>query len=116
GLTQIVIFITAGFLIISNKIQDYSGDFFDVFGFTSTSTSIYLYAILFFLLGYFLYATISAMLGSLVSRVEDVQQLILPVVFLVMIAFFIAMFGLSAPDNTFITVRSEERRVGKECR
>src|SRR5699024_4135758 len=76
------------------------------FGFSSTSTSIYFYAILFFLLGYFLYATISAMLGSLVSRVEDVQQLILPIIFLVMIAFFIAMYGLGQPHATFITVSS----------
>lgn len=106
GLTQIVIFIGAGYVIISKKLQDYSGDFFDVFGFGSTSVSIYFYAILFFLLGYFLYATISAMLGSLVSRVEDVQQLILPVIFLVMIAFFIAMYGLSAPNATFITITS----------
>src|SRR5699024_8672424 len=88
------------------KLSEYSEGFFEAFGFSSTSTSIYVYAIIFFILGYFLYATISAMLGSLVSRVEDVQQLILPIVFLVMIAFFIAMFGLSQPDATFITVTS----------
>src|SRR5699024_11545531 len=67
-----------------NKINKYSGEFFDVFGFSSTSGYIYVYAVVFFLLGYFLYATISAMLSSLVSRVEDVQQLVLPIVFLVM--------------------------------
>src|SRR5699024_2867369 len=76
------------------------------FGFSSTSGSIYVYAVVFFLLGYFLYATISAMLGSLVSRVEDVQQLVLPIVFLVMIAFFIAMFGLGMPEAKFITITS----------
>src|SRR5699024_832989 len=103
GLTQILIFIAAGYLLISNKIKEYTSEIFEVFGFSSTSSSIYFYAVIFFLLGYFLYATISAMLGSLVSRVEDVQQLILPVIFLVMIAFFIAIFGLNAPDATFIT-------------
>src|SRR5690625_5133199 len=46
------------------------------------------------------------MLGSLVSRVEDVQQLIMPMVFLVIIAFFIAMFGLSVPDSKFVTISS----------
>ncbi|HLR53878.1 MAG TPA: ABC transporter permease [Pseudogracilibacillus sp.] len=106
GLTQILVIIAVGYLLIANKLSEYSEGFFEAFGFSSTSTSIYVYAIIFFILGYFLYATISAMLGSLVSRVEDVQQLILPIVFLVMIAFFIAMFGLSQPDATFITVTS----------
>src|SRR5690625_5031835 len=77
GLTQILLLLTAGYLMIYNKINKYSGEFFDVFGFSSTSGSIYVYAVVFFLLGYFLYATISAMLVSLVSRVEDVQQLVL---------------------------------------
>ena len=36
------------------------------------------YAVVFFLLGYFLYATLAALLGSLVSRTEDVQQMIMP--------------------------------------
>src|SRR5699024_5840233 len=94
GLTQILLLLTAGYLMIYNKINTYSGEFFDVFGFSSTSGSIYVYA------------TISAMLGSLVSRVEDVQQLVLPIVFLVMIAFFIAMFGLGMPEAKFITITS----------
>src|SRR5690625_6752609 len=74
GLTQILLLLTAGYLMIYNKINKYSGEFFDVFGFSSTSGSIYVYAVVFFLLGYFLYATISAMLGSLVSRVEDIGR------------------------------------------
>src|SRR5699024_3090927 len=43
---------------------------------------------------------------SLVSRVEDVQQLVLPIVFLVMIALFIAMLGLGMPEAKFITITS----------
>src|SRR5699024_2145091 len=81
-------------------------ELFEGFGFSSTSISIYFYAILFFILGYLLYATIAAMLGSLVSRVEDVQQLIFPMIMLVMIAFFIAIFGLGAPEAKFITITS----------
>ncbi len=106
GLTQIIFFLISGYLIISNRIQELSGGFFEVFGFGTTKISVYIYAVIFFLLGYFLYATIAAMLGSLVSRVEDVQQLILPVTFLIMIAFFIAIFGLGVPDATFITITS----------
>lgn len=64
------------------------------------------YAFLFFLLGYFLYATIAAMLGSLVSRIEDVNQLIMPLNMLIIAAFFIAMFGLNSPESQIITFTS----------
>lgn len=106
GLSQLLLLIVVGYGMITLKLRDYSGEFFDFFGFNSTSVSIYFYAILFFLLGYLLYATLSAMLGSLVSKVEDVQQLIMPVIFLVVIAFILAMVGLNMPDATFITVTS----------
>jgi ABC-2 type transport system permease protein len=106
GLTQVVVFIAAGYtLIVSNK-DALSDGMFEFFGLNDTSLSIYIYAIVFFLLGYLLYATLAAMLGSLVSRVEDVQQLMMPMIFLVMIAFFIAMFGLGAPDSTFVKISS----------
>lgn len=106
GLTQMLLFFVVGAGLIKSKMSEFSGEFFDVFGFTSTSTSIYIYALVFFILGYLLYATIAAMLGSLVSRVEDVQQLLMPMVLLIMVAFFIAIFGLGKPDATFITVTS----------
>src|SRR5699024_3184878 len=106
GLTQILVILAVGYQTIASKLSDLAGEFFEVFGFTSTATSIYVYAVVVFILGYFLYATLSAMLGSLVSRVEDVQQLILPITFLIMIAFFIAMYGLSVPDAKFVTITS----------
>src|SRR5699024_7301213 len=56
--------------------------------------------------GYLLYATLAAMLGSLVSRIEDVQQFMTPMIFLIAIAFFIAVFGLNMPQSTFVTVSS----------
>ncbi|MDT8861249.1 ABC transporter permease [Alkalihalobacillus sp. MEB130] len=106
GLTQLSILLLVGYLSIIQNQDTLVGGFFDVFGFGDLSSSIIFYAIVFFLLGYFLYATLAALLGSLVSRIEDVQQMILPMTFLVMIGFFIAMFGLGVPDSTFITVTS----------
>ncbi|WP_100371909.1 ABC transporter permease [Bacillus sp. FJAT-45037] len=64
------------------------------------------FAILFFILGYLLYATLAATLGSLVSRTEDVNQVVGPINLLVIVAFFIAMFGLNAPDSSFVTMAS----------
>lgn len=106
GLTQIILFFVVGYSLMSSKMNTLSGEFFEVFGFSQGSISIYLYAILFFILGYFLYATIAAMLGSLVSRVEDVQQLLMPMVMLIVIAFIIAMVGSGMPEAKFITTTS----------
>ncbi|SEQ40954.1 ABC-2 type transport system permease protein [Virgibacillus subterraneus] len=106
GLTQVGIIIGVGYSLIMSKQEELTGGVFDYFGIQNTSASVYIYAIVFFLLGYLLYATLAAMLGSLVSRTEDVQQMIMPMILLVMIAFFIAMFGLEAPDSSFVKITS----------
>lgn len=71
-----------------------------------TDISLFLYAFILIILGYFVYGGIAAMLGALVSRAEEVNQAIQPLVFLAMIAFFIAIFGLNTPDSTMIQVLS----------
>lgn len=106
GLTQIGIFVVFGYQLIIAKQNELSGEFFQFFGLQDTSIAIYIYAIVFFILGYLLYATLAAMLGSLVSRVEDAQQLTMPIIFLIMIAFFIAMFGIGSPESNFIVITS----------
>ncbi|MFA9558862.1 ABC transporter permease [Evansella sp. AB-rgal1] len=68
--------------------------------------SLIFYALTLILLGYFVYGGMAAMLGALVSRAEEVNQALQPVVFLAMIALFISIFGLNTPDATFIQVLS----------
>lgn len=108
GLSQIAIvfLVSMSFIKYKININPEVEEILDSVGVTSISFSVYLYALIFFILGYLLYATVAAMLGSLVSRVEDVQQLIMPMIILIMIAFFIAMFGLTVPDAKFITITS----------
>ncbi|KAB8139035.1 ABC transporter permease [Gracilibacillus oryzae] len=106
GLTQMTIFLGIGYLIITQKQEELVGGFFEVFGLSDVSVSTFVYAFIFFLLGYFLYATLAAMLGSLVSRTEDVQQMMLPVTLLIVAAFMISMIGLSDPSSSFVTISS----------
>ncbi|NMH69578.1 ABC transporter permease [Bacillus sp. RO3] len=106
GLTQLAVILAVGYFTMIRKKDELVDGFFEGFGFESLSASVVMYAIIFFLLGYFLYATLAALLGSLVSRIEDVQQMILPMTFLIMIGFFISMFGLGNPESSFITVSS----------
>ncbi|MGM0753335.1 MAG: ABC transporter permease [Bacillota bacterium] len=106
GLTQLAVILAVGYFTMIRKKDELVGGFFEGFGFESLSASVVIYAIIFFLLGYFLYATLAALLGSLVSRIEDVQQMIMPMTFLIMIGFFISMFGLGNPEAGFVTITS----------
>ncbi|MGO1060602.1 ABC transporter permease [Planococcus sp. FY231025] len=106
GILQMAVFGAAGYLAIKTAGTEMAGGMSDVFGFSDVKISTFLFAILFFLLGYFLYAVLAALLGSLVSRTEDVQQLMLPMMFLVIIASFIAFSGIAVPEATYVTVAS----------
>ncbi|MDM5358450.1 ABC transporter permease [Peribacillus sp. ACCC06369] len=106
SLTQMILFFGVGYFSIKQNLIEMDEGFFSFFGFGSTDISTIIYAIIFALLGYFLYATLAACLGSVVSKIEDVQQMISPMTMLVVIAFMIAMFGLGNPSASYITITS----------
>jgi ABC-2 type transport system permease protein len=106
SLTQLVLILMVGYFSVKQNLDELKGGFFDVFGFGDVPTATIVYAVIFFILGYFLYATLAAFLGSLVSRIEDVQQMITPMTFLVVAGFMMAMFGLGQPEATFIKITS----------
>ncbi|MCY8659262.1 ABC transporter permease, partial [Bacillus spizizenii] len=107
GITQLAVIIAAGSLSLKlNKTSETASSVGGFLNLTDVSATTVIYAVIFFLLGYFLYATLAAFLGSVVSRIEDVQQTITPMTLLVVAGFMIAMFGLNAPDAGFITVTS----------
>ena len=54
------------------------------------------YALLFFVLGFFLYAFLYGALGSLVSRTEDVSTTTMPVTMLFILAFLVVMMAMSS--------------------
>ena len=106
SLTQLAVFLGVGYYSFTKNMETLKDGFFGVYGFGDIPVETIFYAVIFFILGYFLYATLAAFLGSLVSRIEDVQQMITPMTLLVVAGFMIAMFGLGKPDAPFITVAS----------
>jgi ABC-2 type transport system permease protein len=106
SLTQLAVFLSVGYFSFKQNMESLKEGFFGVYGFGDIPLETIMYAVIFFILGYFLYATLAAFLGSLVSRIEDVQQMITPMTLLVVAGFMIAMFGLGKPDAPFITVTS----------
>lgn len=105
GLVQASIFVLAGYIAMKFGDQTVSIDNFNL-DFSNIPISTIVYAIVFFLLGYILYATIAAMLGSMVSRVEELQQTLTPLNLIVIAAFMIAMYGLDNPNATLVIVTS----------
>jgi len=106
SLTQLALLLVVGYFSVKQNLDDLKGAAFEFLGFGEIPTATIIYAVIFFLLGYFLYATLAAFLGSLVSRIEDVQQMITPMTMLVVAGFMMAMFGLGQPEATFIKIAS----------
>ena len=100
SIVQLSILVGVGYYSAQNS------SLFDQLSLDSLSVRTIVYLFVFFLLGYFLYATLLAALGSLVSRVEDAQQVTLPVILLIVAAFMISMFSLNAPTNQAVVVLS----------
>lgn len=74
--------------------------------FSSVSAIYVVYAVLFFVFACLLYTLLGAVLGSLVNKVQDVGQAVMPVTFTLMIGFFIAISGMSNPDTLLIKISS----------
>lgn len=105
GIFQIAVFVLAGFVAFQfgSKTVDLGGLVVD---FSRIPIATIIYAVIFFILGYLLYATIAAMLGSIVSRIEELQQMLTPMTLLIVAGFMLAMFGLATPDAGYIKVTS----------
>jgi ABC-2 type transport system permease protein len=106
SLTQLAVLLLVGYFSVKRNLENMEGGFFEFFGFGNIAASTIAYAVIFFILGYFLYATMAAFLGSLVSRIEDVQQMITPMTMLVVAGFMMAMFGLGQPEAPFVKYTS----------
>lgn len=106
SLTQMAVLLLAGYYSLQQNLSLLKSGGLNYLSFDNIPVQTIVYAVIFFILGYFLFATFAALLGSLVSRIEDVQQTITPMTMLVVAGFIIAVFGLANPDSPFITVTS----------
>lgn len=61
----------------------------------------YIYFALFFLLGYFIYATIYALVGSMVTTAQEGGQLAMPIILILVVSFYLFLPVSRSPDSTF---------------
>jgi ABC-2 type transport system permease protein len=63
--------------------------------------SFFIYFFLFFVLGYFIYASLYVLIGSMVSTAQEGGQLAMPVIFLLMAGLYMAFPVIRAPNSSF---------------
>lgn len=102
GLTQFVIWIAAGVGLLSFNGAGLLDSLGAGFSLGNVNPGYFFLFGLFFVLGFLMYAAVYAGLGSMVSRVEDANQVVTPVTMLLVVAFMVAMFSLTSPDNPWI--------------
>lgn len=70
--------------------------------------SLLVYMLVFFVLGFFIYAFLYGAIGSTASKLEDINTSVMPITMLFIIAFMVVMFSLASGnvDNTLMKVCS----------
>ena len=69
---------------------------------------LFIYLIVFFVLGFLIYAFMFGAIGSTASKLEDINTSVMPITFLFIIAFMVVVFSMSSGtiDNTAMIVCS----------
>jgi len=63
--------------------------------------SHYIYFALFFLLGYFIYSTLYALVGSMVTTAQEGGQLAMPIILILVVTFYLFLPVSRNPDSSF---------------
>jgi ABC-2 type transport system permease protein len=105
GLTQIAVF---GFTVAVNLMLPHTREMFRELNLdlSSLDPMLVVYAVIFYVTGYFLYGTLYAAIGSIVSRTEELGQAVMPLTTISMVAFFLGIFGLSNPNASYVVILS----------
>ncbi|MCR8845158.1 ABC transporter permease [Paenibacillus sp. SC116] len=105
GMIQIMAFIAVAVinLLLPHNQEALKGLDLDISKF---DPMLVIYGLILYVFGYFLYATLYASIGSIVSRTEDLAQAVLPITFLSLAAFYIGMFSVSTPNSMLVKVTS----------
>jgi ABC-2 type transport system permease protein len=109
GLTQYLVILTAGIVGVLSQGTVHSlisSSPSSAVGFGGLTASVVAGFIILFVLGFAFYSLLYAALGSLVSRQEDVQSATSPLMVLIMVGYFMSIFGLQAIDETWVRVAS----------
>jgi ABC-2 type transport system permease protein len=78
----------------------------DTFDVPAVRSSVLVWLVVWFVLGYAFYATVFGAIGSLASRTEDTQSVAGPVTILMVLAYFVSFATVGSPEATWARVVS----------
>lgn len=95
-------------LVFYNLNKSYWGDNMIVDSIFNIPPELFVYMLVFFILGFLIYAFMFGAVGSTASKLEDINTSVMPITMLFIIAFFVVMFSMASGsiDNTLMTVCS----------
>jgi ABC-2 type transport system permease protein len=98
GLTQFSIWAIFGLAATKfSKSFIPSGEDFNM---VSIPTYVFIYFVVFFILGFFLYATFWAAVGSMVNSEKEAQQFVMPISMFLILPMMLIIFVIRSPDST----------------
>ena len=107
GLIQLVA-VFGSALVFYNLNKSYWGDNAIVDSIFNIPPELLVYMLVFFVLGFLIYAFLFGAIGSTATKLEDINTSTMPLMFLFIIAFMVVMFSMSSGnvDNTAMVVCS----------
>jgi len=107
GLIQLICVFGSSVLFF-NLNKEYWGDNMIIDSIFNMPIDLLLYMMLFFILGFLIYAFLYGAVGSTASKLEDINTSVMPITMLFIIGFFVVVFSMSSGnlDSTLIRVCS----------
>ena len=107
GLVQLVA-VFGSALVFYNLNKNYWGDNMIIDSIFNIPPELFAYMLIFFILGFLIYAFMYGAVGSTASKLEDINTSVMPITMLFVVAFVVVMTSMSSGniDNTLMTVCS----------
>ncbi len=99
GLTQLSIWVTSALVIAVFGLAQFSAMGMDV-ALPNISLLMVVYFFIFFLLGFFIYSSIFALIGSMVTTMQEGGQFAFPPVMILLVAFYFSFAVLRDPNSS----------------
>ncbi len=102
GLTQYLIWAVfgIGMIFFGARVMPISSDYFNF------SPMLFVYFVLFYILGYFVFSTLYAAVGAITNTDQEAQQLSFPIVFMLIIPMMLLGFLVKNPDSNISVILS----------
>lgn len=107
GFIQIVA-VFGSSLLFFNINRSYWADNQTIKSIFDMPAGLFIYMLIFFVLGFFIYAFLYGAVGSTVSKLEDINTAVMPVSMIFIIGFFVVIFSMTggSVDTTLVKVYS----------